>query len=70
MAPNLDKVEVLFCRWLNSYDLLESKLKLFLNVLDTIMSELTYIFGRISTRSAINSGVKWRIWPNTSICRR
>jgi hypothetical protein len=28
MAPNLDKVEVLPCRWLNSYDLLESKLKL------------------------------------------
>ena len=28
MAPNLDKVVDLPCRWLNSYDLLETKLKL------------------------------------------
>ena len=65
MAPNLDKVVDLACRWLNRYDLLETKLKL-----DTIMSEMIYIFCRMSTRSPINSGVKWRTWPNTSICRR
>ena len=28
MAPNLDKVDVLPCRWLNSLDLLETQLKL------------------------------------------
>ena len=67
MAPNLDKVVDLPCRWLSSYDLLETKLKFVLNVLDTIMCEMIYIFGRMSTRSPINSGVKWRTWPNMSI---
>ena len=28
MTPNLDKVDVLPCRWLNSLDLLEAQLKL------------------------------------------
>ena len=41
MAPNLNKVEVLPRRWLNSYDLLETLLKPVRNVPNTIISELT-----------------------------
>ena len=40
-GPNLDKVEVLPRRWLNSYDLLETLLKPVGNVPNTIISELT-----------------------------
>ena len=47
MAPNLDKVQVLCCRWLNN--LLGTWLQCVQNIFDTNMSELICIIGRIST---------------------
>ena len=55
MAPNLDKVQVLRCRWL-----------ILVNI---IMFEITNIFGRTSTNILDKQRNKWRIWPNTFICR-
>ena len=49
MAPNLDKVQVLCCRWLNSYNLLGTWLQCAQNIFDTDMFELICIIGRIST---------------------
>ena len=50
MAPNLDKVEVLRCRWVNSYRPFKKVWKIFKNVIDIIiiiMSRLTFTFGVI-----------------------